>query len=184
MALRKFEKGDRGAGKFRLRDPASRKNSASIRRMLYDIIQHEFGGSQSKTRIGLTEALNRAEDQRWYRKRKFGRWSAYNVVRDIRTISFNELDSMGLFHGVPLALVVLFTQARSEVHSAHAHSPNRALRTLGAMRAALAELERILREKPAGAEAYDYLTYQKFIQVRDAYRNEFGDLQSDLPLPE
>lgn len=182
MAKKRKDPG-RHVGPFRLGDPATRKNSASIRRFFHDIIAHHFDGSLSRGAAALTEALNTAEDRRAYR-RGFSENTAYLVQKDDQTISFNELDSMGLFYGVPLALVVLFTQVRSEVQNDPGHMTERAKRTLRAFGATVIELEQIIEDMPAGAKPYQFLSHDKFVRLQQVFRAHFGEIQTNLPLPD
>jgi hypothetical protein len=174
------EKGVRhGLGQFDLGDPASRKNSASIRRFLYDMVASEFERSPAKAAKALTQALNEAEDQRAYRRRGFTENTVYNVLTDRRTITFNELDSLGLYYGVPLALVVIFTQGRSEMKS---FGKARAQQTLRAFREAVGKFEALLDDIPEKLDAYGALPHETFKQIRGCYLDAFDDYQPRLAL--
>ncbi|HEY1604897.1 MAG TPA: hypothetical protein VGF77_04805 [Allosphingosinicella sp.] len=170
------QKGDvrRGLGKFDPGEPATRKNSASIRRFVYDLIDREFQRSPAEAARQLTRALDTAEDKRAYRK-GFSEHTTYRLQRDQKTISFNELDSLGLYYGVPLALVVIFTRARSEMTN---FDKTRALRTLGAFREAV----RLLEETVSGRSGKEdgSLSHSDFETIRDRFREHFGDPQQRL----
>jgi hypothetical protein len=179
---KKAKEPGRHLGEFEPGEPATRKNSASIRRFFYDIVAEEFETSLLRAAAGLTKALNAAEDQRAYR-RGFSQGTAYRVQHDEKTITFNQLDSMALYYEVPLALVLLFTRARSDLQHAPNPSKERALKTLRAFRKGLDALEEIVENMPPKSQPYQYLNHDKFKLVRSAFRDELdGEHQADLPL--
>jgi hypothetical protein len=179
---RKSKGPGRHLGPFEMGDPESRKNSASIRRFFYDLVDEEFKGSLLDAAGALTRALNEAEDQRGYRRRGFSEHTAYYVERDRQMISFNELDSMGLYYGVPLALILLFTRMRSETQNHGSHRNTRAKQVLDAFQEALTALTGIVADMPPRARAYDYLDHKTFLAIRRVYLDHLVERQADLPL--
>jgi hypothetical protein len=173
----------RHLGKFRFGEPESRKNSASIRRFFYDLVATEFNTNLRDAASALTRALNEAEDQRGYRRRPFVENTAYYVECDRQMISFNQLDSMGLYYRVPMALIVLFTRIRSEMQNHGSGRNARAKQTLDAFQEALTALKQIVADMPPRAKPYEYLGHDKFHAVRQVYLDHLGGQQTDLPLP-
>jgi hypothetical protein len=164
----------RRLGVFEPGESPSRKNSASIRLLLHDLVKEDYSGSLSAAAQGLAVALNSAEDLREYRRVGFSQHTLYRVLHDDRTISFNELDSIGLHYGVPMALVLLFTRLRSEMNN---FDRDRAERTLTAFTATLSILEKALLDAPKDASGFAALPHEVFTALRDAYVEAFGVFQ-------
>jgi hypothetical protein len=137
-----------------------------------------FAEKPAKAAKGLTAALNAAEDRRAYR-RGWSQDKLFRVLNDDQTISFNQLGSLGLFYGVPMALISIFTQLRSEMTN---FDKERAQRTLQAFMAAIVSLEQIVSEAPEGKDGYEALPHDSFLEVRQRYVETFGEFQPALPL--
>lgn len=165
-----------GLGKFLAGDHATRKNSASLRRFLHDLIKNRFQGSPAEAARQLTRALNTAEDKRAYRT-GFSEHTTYRILHDEQTISFNQLESLGLYYGVPLALVVIFTESRSALVNTN---KAQALRTLSAFKAAVGVLEETVIHLPDGQKDEPALKHAHFETMRDKYLEVAGDQQTRL----
>lgn len=166
----------KGLGPFVPGDPANRKNSASIRRFLYDVVLRDFASSPWKGAKGLTEALNAAEDQRAYRK-GFSQDTTFRVLSDAKTISFNELDSLGLHYRVPISLVLIFTQLRSEMTN---FGKARPCKTIKAFKAAVEALELMVQNADDKEDGYANLSHDRFEAARDAFLEIYDDGQPPL----
>jgi hypothetical protein len=166
----------KGLGPFIPGDPPTRKNSASIRRFLYDVVLRDFASSPWKAAKGLTQALNTAEDRRAYRK-GFSQDTTFRVLSDQKTISFNELDSVGLHYRVPISLVLIFTQLRSEMKN---FGKARAIKTIKAFKAATAALELIVENSDDKTDGYVNLSHDRFEALRNAYLEAYDEGQPPL----
>ena len=160
-------------------DASSRKNPASIRRFFYDVVAREFGKSPARAATGLTEVLNAAEEKRAFR-RKFAEETVYRILSDKQTISFNQLSSLGLHYGVPMALITIFTQSRADMQN-----KGRAyvLGRLGAFRGAIEQLEALVSNCGDSEEAYRLLAHEAFEDLRKRYLETLEDPQPSLALP-
>ena len=101
----------------------------------------------------------------------------YRVLHDDKTISFNELDSLGLHYRVPISLVLIFTQLRSETTNS---GKARACRTVKAFKAAVAALELIVENSDDKEDGYVNLSHDRFEAVRDTYLEAFDEGQPPL----
>ncbi len=167
----------RNVRRFALRERGERKNSQSVRRLLFDLISQEFGKSSTKAANSLSATLKsrRPRDRRAFR-RGFSGESLYKVAIDRQTISFTQLDAIALHYKVPLALVLLFTRLRSEVELADSHHTGEAMRILNALRAAIQELEKLLLEGPGERDVYEHLNHRAFEETVGAYLDAFDAL--------
>ena len=84
---------------------------------------------------------------------------------------------MGVYNGVPIALVLLFTQLRSEMTN---FNKGRARKTLKAFEAGLAVLDGIIEHADDKQDGYANLAHDRFILVMQAFRDAFDEGQPPL----
>lgn len=155
--------------------PTERLNPASIRRLLFQAVRESFDRSCDRAAREISTALGAADDNRKHR-RSISADSVYKVIRDIHTVSYNQLDGLALHHGVPMALILLFTRLSSEIDHSDGQSRSSALTVIEAFRDALDLLEGQLRtplNRRPGGELH--LNYADFLSVCRAYQAKLSE---------
>jgi hypothetical protein len=165
----------RNVRKFKKIEPDERRNPASLRRLIFDLIYNAYGRSSTHAAETLSALLRQAKGKHAFR-RSFGGESLYKVVIDRQTVSYRQLDAMALHYKMPLGLLLLFSRIRSEVEAADDHHIGEARRILSAVRAALVELETRLPQLNPDDEVFDQLDHQAFIAFREAYVKEYDGI--------
>lgn len=177
---RKQPKPARRVRTFKQVPDLERRNPASIRRFLFDLVVQEFDRSCQTASETLSGALHAAPQHRKHR-RGFSAEAVYRVARDLQTVSFNQIDGMALHYGVPMALILLFTRVRSELDESESHAAQSALRVIGAFRSALDRLEEEVRALPVPLrEVHTTFDHECFMSVREKYLDAYREEQPRL----
>lgn len=155
-------------------NPEKRRNSQSIRRLLFDTIYHEFDRSCHIASERLKPLLKGSRDRRGYH-RNMSADSIYKVSRDTQFASYTHIDAIAQFHKVPMSVILLFTRIRSELESPERRKSQEAMRIINAFQKALAVLE-IHTAKAAKSESdvYTLIDYDVFREFTEAYLETFN----------
>lgn len=152
-----------------------RRNSQSIRRMLYDIIERRFGRSVDKASSHLSAALTSIRDHRGYHRGMTAE-SLYRTSRDDYFMTYSQLDAMAQIHRVPLSVLLLFTRVRSEMETPERRRAGEAQRIISAFREALNHLDELAMEANRSDEdIYQMLDYGAFEAFVEVYLDKFDE---------
>jgi hypothetical protein len=155
-------------------NPEKRRNSQSIRRLLFDTIYHEFDRSCHIASEKLKPLLKVARDRRGYH-RNMSADSIYKVSRDIQFASYTHIDAIAQFHKVPMSVILLFTRIRSELESPDRRKSQEAMRIINAFQKALSVLEtHTAKAGKSDDDVYTLIDYSVFQEFAEAYRETFN----------
>lgn len=163
--------------------PRERNNSKSIRRLLFDVIWHDFQQSTLIASARFRSILKGNKDPRKFRThgRGLSADSIYKVTRDTQPVTFSQLDAIAQHLGMPLGLVLLFTRIRSEIELAEGHQVKEALNLIASCKAALTELEKTLLTHGSRIDdAYEALSHAQFEALHEAYERAYRDMRTTL----
>lgn len=162
--------------------PQQRNNSNSIRRLLFDVVVRDFGGSTTAAATRFRRLLHDSQDRRKYRMHGKGlsEWTLKRVALDDTPVNFNQLDALAHHLEMPVGLVLLFTRVRSEVEGDRGDI-HEAKKILVAARSALNRLEKLLGSGEAPLpNVYESLSHEQFESVRKAYLDKLEELRETL----
>jgi hypothetical protein len=146
--------------------PSTRKNSQTIRRLLYDTIDHEFGRDLEIASDKLSQATKVTSDRRAYDKVNMSADSLSRMVRDETFITFAVLNALAKYYHIPMSALLLFTRIRDEMEANEYRKSNDARNLLVAMQETIVHLEKVVDSKrDAIGDALDHQTFLGYVSV-------------------
>lgn len=154
---------------------STRKNPASIRRLLHDLIYHDFDRDAVKLADRLLKIVSGISeaDRRDYHHGITSE-KLYKATLDKSKLAYGHLEILARHFDIPTALMLLYTRIYSEFESSKMHTVGRSLSILEAFEGAIDEFRNILQTKRE--EDAPHLNYKDFSRVRDAYLEYFSRL--------
>lgn len=162
--------------------PGERNNSNSLRRLLFDVVVHDFDGNSRDAAARFRKLLRDSRDRRKFRMHGKGlsAWTLRRVIDDAAPINFNLLDALAHHLEMPMGLLLLYSRIRSETETARGDI-SEARKILVSARVALSRLEQLLGSGEALMDnVYEELSHNQFEAFRQAYSASQKELRDTL----
>ncbi len=162
--------------------PKDRKNSQTIRRLIFDTIAHEFDHDCDRASTELGQATQ-SSDRRAY-DRPIPANSFRRVVRDEVAITFQHLNALAKYYNIPISVMLLFTRIRDELESVEQRQNGEAARILDAFNSAVEFLKTDAGKcRRTDRDIVDMLGHRAFKQFAESYREALNTLRDEPQLP-
>ena len=162
--------------------PGERNNSNSLRRLLFDVVVHDFKGNSRDAAARFRKLLRDSRDRRKFRMHGKGlsAWTLRRVIDDVAPINYNLLDALAHHLEMPMGLLLIYSRVRSETETARGDI-SEARKILISARAALNRLEQLLGsgEAPIG-KVYEELSQSSFAAFQEAYLEKREEMRDTL----